>query len=144
MERRMRALIFDDDKKVRHLLKMFLHLKGYEVFTYGIPSLCPLQHSHECRCEKNQACADILIVDIDMPNISGIDFVEDQIRKGCKIQNIAIMSDTWSMTNMKRARDLGHEIFEKPLTLSAIRKWADKCEERKDPCKEISNWFLQE
>ena len=142
MERKTRALIFDDNRDLSHLLEVFLKNKGYDVFTYEDPSLCPLQHSHECRCGKNQACTDIVITDIDMPNISGIDFIEDQIRKGCKVQNIAIMSGKWSEVNMKRAKDLGCAVFEKPFALSAIRKWIDECEEQKDPCKEISNWFL--
>ena len=144
MERQKRALIFDDNQDLIHLLERFLKLNGYDVFTYGDPSLCPLQHSHECHCGKNQACTDIVITDIDMPNVSGLDFIDGQIRKGCKVQNIAIMSDNWSVTNMKRVRDIGCAVFEKPLSFSTIKEWIDRCEEKNNPCEDLSNWFLQD
>lgn len=111
---------------------------------YPDPSLCPLQHSHDCQCEGKERCADIVITDIDMPNISGLDFIESQVRKGCKIQHIAIMSGAWSQLSMKRAKDLGCSVFEKPFRLSVLTEWLDKCEERMDQSKDLSNWFLQE
>lgn len=89
-------------------------------------------------------CADILITDISMPDVSGLDFVEGQLRKGCRIPNIAIMSGAWSDVSMKRAKDLGCASFEKPVALSALADWLDKCEERMDKNKELSNWFIQE
>jgi DNA-binding response OmpR family regulator len=144
MERKPRVILFDDRQEIRELLEQFLKHKGYEVFTYQDPSLCPLQHSHDCQCEEKELCADIVITDIDMPNVSGLDFIDGQLRKGCKIQNIAIMSGAWSEVNMKRAKDLGCAVFEKPVTLSALAEWLDKCEERMDQSKDLSNWFFQE
>lgn len=79
-----------------------------------------------------------------MPNISGLDFIDAQVRKGCKIENIAIMSGAWSDSSLKRARDLGCAVFEKPFTLAALKGWLDKCEERMDREKYLSNWFLRE
>lgn len=144
MERKLRVILFDDDTTVREMLERLLEQKGYEVFTYGDPSLCPLQRSHDCRCEERELCADIVITDIDMPNVSGLDFIEDQVRKGCRIPNIAIMSGAWSAAGMKRARDLGCAVLEKPITLSALAEWLVKCRERTDMEKDLSNWFLQE
>lgn len=144
MERKMRVILFDDDQNIRKFLERALKHKGYEVFIYQDPSLCPLQHSHDCQCEENELCADIVITDIDMPNVSGLDFIDGQLRKGCKIQNIAIMSGAWSELKIKRAKDLGCAVFEKPFALSALTEWLDKCEERMDKGKNLSNWFLQE
>jgi len=144
MKRQMRALIFDDNLEIRHLLEILLKSRGYDVFTYRDPSLCPLQHSHDCQCGRNQVCADILITDIDMPNVSGLDFINDQLQKGCKIPNIAIMSGRWSEANMKRAKDLGCAVFEKPFALSAVKDWLDKCEKQNNLSKDLSNWFLQD
>ena len=144
MERKMRVLLFDDEQLVREGISHMLRHKGYEVFIYQDPSLCPLQHSHDCQCEENERCADFVITDIDMPNVSGLDFIDGQLRKGCKVQNIAIMSGGWSELKIKRAKDLGCAVFEKPLTLSALTEWLAKCEERMDQGKDLSNWFLQE
>lgn len=143
MERKLRAILFDDEQGIRQLLEAVLKRRGYEVFTYRDPSLCLLQHSHDCQCEETQLCADIVITDIDMPNVSGLDFVAGQVRKGCKIRNLAIMSGGWSEVTIKRARDLGCAVFEKPVALSALADWLDKCEERMDQGKDLSNWFLQ-
>ena len=130
MGRKLRAIIYDDDPNIRRLIEQFLKRREYEVFTYQDPSLCPLQHSHDCKCGERELCADIVITDIDMPNVSGIDFINCQASKGCKIKNIAIISGSWSDANMKRAKDLGCAVFEKPFALSALADWIDKCEER--------------
>ena len=144
MKRRWRAILFDDEENIRRLLEILLKRRGYDVLTYRDPSLCPLQHSHDCQCGKEQVCADVVITDIDMPNVSGLDFVDGQKRKGCRIENIAILSGRWSEMTMKRARDLGCAVFEKPVALSVLADWLDKCEARIDQGKDLSNWFLQE
>ena len=143
MKRKRRAIILDDEESIRHLLEILLKSRGYEVLTYQDPSLCPLQQSHECQCGKERVCADVVITDIDMPNVSGLDFVDAQKRKGCKIQNIAILSGRWSEMTMKHARDCGCAVFEKPVALSVLADWLDQCEARIDQRIDISDWFLQ-
>lgn len=144
MKRPMRVILFDDDPNFRQFLERLLKHKGYEVFSYQDPSQCPLQHSHHCQCEEKELCADIVITDLDMPNVSGLDFIDAQVRRGCKIQNIAIISGAWSDVDMKRARDLGCAVFEKPVAFSPFEAWLDKCEQRMGQGKDLSNWFLQE
>ncbi|MBT7068050.1 MAG: response regulator [Verrucomicrobia bacterium] len=142
MKRRPRAILFDDEPDLVRLLELLLKREGYEVFTYTDPSLCPLQQSHGCQCGEMQLCADLMITDIDMPNVSGLDFIEGQIRKGCKIQKIAIVSGGWSEAKKKRAEDLGCAVFEKPVALSALTDWIKQCGERTDQDKDLANWFL--
>ena len=143
MQRRLRALIFDDDASIRQLVEGVLKRRGYEVFSYGNPGLCPLEHAHECRCGRQQLCADIVITDIDMPSVSGLDFLEEQIRKGCKIRSFAVMSGGWSEKDKKRAQRLGCAVFEKPVALSTLEAWFDKCAARADQGKDLSNWFCE-
>jgi DNA-binding response OmpR family regulator len=144
MERKTRIILFDDDQNITQCLQQVLKRKGYEVFIYHDPSLCPLQHSHNCQCEENEQCADIVITDIDMPNVSGLHFIDDQVGKGCKIQNIAIMSGRWSEQNIKHANALGCKIFEKPFNISNLLEWIGVCEEQIDQASDLCNWFLQE
>ena len=144
MQRKTRIILFDDDQNIREFLEIVLKHKGYEVFIYQDPSLCSLQHSHDCQCKENERCADIVITDIDMPNVSGLDFIDAQVRKGCKIQNIAIMSGAWSELDIKRAKDLGCAVLKKPFTLSDLEEWLYKCEERMGQDKGLSNWFLED
>jgi len=144
MERKKRIILFDDDQQIRKLLERVFKQKGYEVLAYSDPSLSPLQRSHDCQCNENQLCADIIITDIDMPNVSGLEFMASQVSKGCKIKNIAIMSGEWSEPKMKIAKDLGCHVFQKPFDLSSLKEWLDKCDERISKNKDLSNWFIQE
>jgi len=143
MGRKTRIILFDDDQNIREGLKQVFKHRGYEVLIYEDPSLCSLQHSHDCQCQKNERCADIVITDIDMPTVSGIDFVDEQVSKGCKIQNIAIMSGAWSEENIKRAKALGCAVFDKPFDLSVLMDWIKECEGRMGQIPDLCNWFLQ-
>jgi len=143
MTRRPRAILFDDEPDLRRLLELLLQREGYDVFAYPDPSLCPLQHSHDCQCGEGQLCADLVITDIDMPSVSGLDFIESQARKGCKIPDIAVMSGGWSESRAERARKLGCAVFEKPAALSALAEWIQTCKGRTDRSKRLANWFLE-
>ena len=144
MERKPRVILFEDDKSIRKMLELALKENGCDTFTYEDPSLCPLQYSHDCQCSANETCADIVITDIDMPKVSGLDFIEDQLRKGCNVSNVAIMSGSWSNENRKRASTLGCEVFFKPFSLLHLKEWIDKCLENNIQTKDLSNWFLME
>jgi two-component system response regulator AtoC len=137
-----RAIVFDDIEAIQKILKRILEMRGYEVMTYSNPDECPLQHEHDCRCDSNHTCADIIISDIDMPKVSGLQFVQDQNKKGCKITNIAFMSGAWSESDLKYARELGCKIFSKPFTIEEINDWLDECEKYIKPDRLLSDWFV--
>jgi DNA-binding response OmpR family regulator len=141
MERKIRIILFEDDPIIRKLFGHYFHSKGYEVIKYQNPTLCPIQHMHDCHCKEQELCADFIITDVDMPYVSGLDFIESQVRKGCKIPNIGIMSGVWTESKMKRAKDLGCTVFEKPINLSVLTEWLNKCVKRLDQSKNLSNWF---
>jgi CheY-like chemotaxis protein len=143
MQRQLRAIVFDDNESIRNLVKRVLEDRGYEVLIYTDPTECPLQHSHECQCDETQVCSDIVISDIDMPNVSGLEYVEQQLNKGCKVPNIAIMSGLWSESRLEQAKALGCKTFEKPFALGALTEWLKECESRIDPDKSLSDWFLR-
>ena len=42
-----RALIFDDQKEIRQMLWALFDSRGYEVFTFPHPGLCPLAEAHK-------------------------------------------------------------------------------------------------
>ena len=144
MERKLRVILFEDDANIKTMLEQDPKKNGYEVFAYEDPSQCQLQQSHDCQCSETEICADIIITDIDMPKVSGLDFIDSQSLKGCKVPNIAIISSTWSEETMEKARNLGCAVFQKPFTLSSLAEWVDKCVEGMDQNKDICNWFLDD
>ena len=83
---KLRALIFDDDPLVCSLLELILENRGYEVVAFQDPSQCPSYTSPACQCPSGQTCTDVIISDVQMPNVRGLDFVEAQVKKSCKCQ----------------------------------------------------------
>jgi CheY-like chemotaxis protein len=138
---RIRAFVFDDNEAIRSMLWHLLDSRGYEVFTFPDPGLCPLHLAVGCRCPEDQACGDIIISDVNMPNITGLEFVENQIKKGCKVKNVALISGAWSESDLEYTQRLGCQPFHKPFTIDEINEWLDECENKINPNRLLSDWF---
>lgn len=136
---KLRALVFEDDSMFRDTLRHLLHSRGYEVLTYPEPGFCPLRNTDVCACPPDQYCADIILSDIDMPNMNGIEFVAGQIKKGCRVKNIGLMSGGWSDANLKKAKKLGCRTFFKPFDLEELIRWLKQCENNINPNRVLYN-----
>ena len=131
--RKPRALIFDDDVIIRDFLTRLLVKRGYECQSFGDPSLfCGLDGCSGRSCAGGRCCCDILITDIDMPVVNGLDFLELQQRRGCHldIRNIAVMSGRLLNHNGERLQRLGCSFFMKPFNLTWLVEWLAQCENR--------------
>jgi len=69
----MRILILDDDPDIRNLLETALTMKGHQVKSLSDPTEFPLLSDQQCPCEPVDSCTDVLIADIVMPKIEGIE-----------------------------------------------------------------------
>ena len=101
MDTPIRAMIFDDDLEIRSLLRAIFELRGYEVLTFAHAFVCQM-----CQCQKGAVPADIIICDIPMPGLTGVDFLEHQSMKGCRSKNLDLMSGSWSESDRRRAMNL--------------------------------------
>ena len=140
-EYNLRVLIFEDNNFVRCTLKDFLGDFGYEVFTFEDPVASPLYKKNECDCRSGKTCADIIISDVNMPFVNGLDFIKGQIQKGCKVKSRALMSGDWTHANLQSAENLGCRIFTKPFDILEIVRWIEDCQKRVDPIRELSDGF---
>ena len=138
-----RVLIFDDQKAIRKLLWSLFDDRGYEVFTFPHPDLCPISEENQCPCAEGQACSDVIISDVEMPFKSGLDFIEEQINKGCRCNHIALMSGAFTNEHIVKAKSLGITIFKKPFQLADINNWLDRIEKNIDPERQLADWFLE-
>ena len=138
---RNRVLIFDDQEGIRQLLWSLFDRRGYEVFTFPHPAICPLSNEKECPCLEEQACSDIILSDLSMPYKDGMSFLEEQIKKGCKCKHIALMSGDFNDNNELKANLLGIKTFKKPFNLNELTKWLDQVEKDIDPKRKLSDWF---
>ena len=136
---RPRAIVLEDDYLQRTLIDAVLKDRGYEVHGSSEPFFSPIFLESKCSCPVGTHCTNIIITDINMPNMTGLEFIEHQKRNGCKIQNVAMMSGGWTDEEIEHAKRLGCHIFEKPFKFDEIEKWLDDCEKKLDPDNKLSN-----
>jgi DNA-binding NtrC family response regulator len=132
--RKKKAIVYDDEPMILGLLSEILSLKDYEVFSFNKPHVCSLYNSIAESCENFIPCADVLITDIIMPGINGIDLLEKQQERGCKMHpgNKAVISGALSLSDEKKITDMDVKYFQKPFEYSDISTWLDECEQRID------------
>ncbi len=128
--KRPRAVIIDDDCSIRSLMGEVLNERGYEVHSSSEPFSCPIYLGSRCSCPVGTNCTDIIITDINMPNMTGLEFIENQKKKNCKVKNIAVMSGRWTDDKLQHAKVLGCHTFDKPFMLEKIENWLDCCEKK--------------
>ena len=138
-----RALIFDDMKEIRKMLWKLFDNRGYEVFAFPHPALCPLSEQEVCPCSSEETCADVILSDENMPIKKGINFLEEQIRKGCRCKHFGLMSGEFSEEDISKAKSLGIKLFKKPFKLAQIINWLDQIEKDTDQKRKLADWFLK-
>jgi len=62
-------------------------------------------------------------------------------RKGCKVDNIAIMSGDWTVEATEEAGKFGLTVIEKPFKLEVLRDWLNKCEKGLIKDRKLSDWL---
>lgn len=129
--RKRRALVFDDDTVILNMLDTFLSRKGYEVLGLAEPVVCPVYMHTEDHCPSEKPCADVMLVDFQMPGMTGYELLKQQKEKGCRldIKNKALMSGFIIGAEMK-LEELGCAYFRKPFLLSELNVWIRACEDR--------------
>jgi len=124
--------VFDDDENFRRMLVRVLQFRGCEVAPYDHPASCPETVVGPCQCPSESACSDAIICDLNMPGPIGLDYIAEQIKNGCQVKHIAMMSGYWSVEDEKRAHELGCHILTKPFHVDELNDWLDQIEaERK-------------
>jgi CheY-like chemotaxis protein len=127
---KVRAIVLDDNNTVRTVISDILEDRGYEVFDSSEPTFSPIYLDSKCPCSGEYLCANIVITDINMPNMTGLEFIEYQKSMGCKIPNIAVMSGRWTVEELEHAKRLGCHTINKPFKVDEIKKWLDVCESK--------------
>jgi len=140
---RLRVILLEDRKTVLTLMKEFFDDRGYEIFSFSNPAICPLQLIPECRCTENQTCTDVIVSDLNMPNMTGLRFIENQRNKNCKCKYVAMISAHWAEEDLELAHRLGCRTFTKPLFFDDLDVWLDDVEYSIDPRRELHTWFQE-
>ncbi len=144
--RKRRVLIFDDEEIILYLFKDFFSTLGYEVLTFAEPVVCPIYHHDAGACPQQSPCADVLIVDFHMPRMNGMELLERQAKRGCKLtaRNKAIITGYIDEEDHKRIEALGYAFFQKPVDFSDLTNWLTACEKRVDLSQPLASRRTQE
>jgi len=129
----LRVLVVDDNADIRNLLETALSGRGHEVTTLADPTEFPFINRETCPCPLGQPCTDVLIADIVMPKIDGIDFLKKLKEAGCHPLNrgtVAIISGYLTIHYMNELNKLGIHYFRKPFELEEIQAWVEQCREQ--------------
>jgi len=132
--RKPRVTIFDDESMLLELLEFYFDKWGYEVLSYQTPIVCSAGS-----CKSLASCADIVISDFNMPQMTGIELFQLQAQRGCRVERKmkAIMSDHADGALLKQCKDLGYKFFEKPFYSSELYIWVSECEKHFDLSKPL-------
>ena len=136
--RKPRVIVFDDESMLLELLEFYFDKWGYEVFSYQTPVVC-LFNGCAGSCDSLAPCADLVISDFQMPQLTGIELFQLQAQRGCRIDRKmkAIMSGHADGKLLEQCKDLGYRFFEKPFYSSEVYAWVSECEKHFDLSKQL-------
>jgi len=119
----LKVLVLDDDVQYLNLTEAYFQHKGFEVSAY----LQVTSSILEQMADLGKPSYDLIVVDNNMPNMKGIEFLEYMQGKGCKIPNArkAIISGNISVEERDRAKNLGIKVFDKPCSLDILDEWLE-------------------
>lgn len=126
----LRALVLDDDLVMLALLQKHLESRGYQVVAYSNPAICSLFTARTCPCNPEKPCPDVIIADLVMSTVNGIQFYEELKRKACKCRNIALISGLWTESTLQWAADAGVKVLNKPINPEQLNGWLTEVESR--------------
>lgn len=113
-----KVLVIDDDSEILDLLEKILVSEGYKVFTEG--------SAEEGLKSFELNSPDLIFTDIELPGISGLNFLE-QIKKENPDIPVIVITGTGSMhTAINAAQFRAFEYVEKPLEVKIIKETAQR------------------
>lgn len=140
----MKIVIVDDEPKIRNGLSRLLSSRpGFEVDGVFDNAAEALEHLSVCH-------VDVIITDIKMPEISGLELI-DRIREKDQETKIIILSGYSDFSFAQKAIELGvMRYLTKPTNareliriLEGIEKDTEEKQQPKEPEKKVTNLFVQ-
>ncbi len=75
--------------------------------------------------------------------MTGLDYFTSQRAKGCKCQNIALVTDDINIDVAKKATNLSCQLFSKPFDAKELSRWLNNIEQSFDDNVTLTNWFQE-
>ena len=118
-------LIIENEDSVRDALGGYSEKLGYKPILLSDPLVCKALQPGAQHCPTHKPCANILLIDKDLPAIDGLSFIECQIENGCKVATYrkALMVNRITEQSLKNANRLGCHVLQKPVTFETLKTW---------------------
>ncbi|MBE0574794.1 MAG: response regulator [Desulfuromonadales bacterium] len=129
VSKKLRILLLEDEKAISDLLRKIIQGFGHEVLAFSDPTACLFCKNHGSKCPLEYPCADVILSDNMMPNLSGIDYLKLLRTRDCKIlhENQALMSAAISAEHQEDIHALGYQFFQKPFMINTLQSWLNEC-----------------
>jgi CheY-like chemotaxis protein len=131
MGEKIKTVLLEDHPHLRQMLTILLETRGHEVSAFHSLDYCRFHVDDPCHCPHEEPCCDILISDLRMPFLSGLELVRRQTERGCKgkVHNKMLISSSISAAEEEEARTLGLAVMRK-FNTSKLFKWIAEVEKR--------------
>lgn len=135
---KLRFIVIDDQKGIRYIFREYLTELGHEVVCAEHPLAEPI--CNKTSCYNKYACADGYFVDFSMPYMTGIAFLENSLKRGCKVplENMVLMSGNFTQWAHEKAEELGITLKNKPIQLSEIGALIEEMQNRIKPNRKLA------
>lgn len=136
---KLRIIVIDDEKSIRYTFSEFLTSLGHEVINAEHPLAEPV--CKKTQCTNEVACADGYLVDLSMPHMTGIQFLESLFKRGCKSPpaNRVLMSAYLTKEALDKASELGVTVVLKPLTFNKISELIKEMQNHINPHRRLTD-----
>ncbi len=137
---RVRVFVFDDEPVVRRVFASIARRAGYDVEVFNRAAPCGPAGS-SCLCGPDERCADAMITDYNMPDMTGLDLVEHLRERGCRCPRIAMISGFLPPDVASRASVLGVTLFSKPVSWAEVEGWLTASRESAAPARRLADHY---
>ena len=117
----MKVMVIDDEPAILKIMAESLRQRGYEVETYGSATECLDAYQGNSTCQKH---SDVILTDIDMPRMNGIEFLDLLQNRNCPCQHIAVMTGgMFDDARLHKIKQRGCKVFMKPFSVAEFIDW---------------------
>ena len=124
-QRRPRILVVDDERAIRELLKLQLSASGYEVAV--------AEDAFAARCLLYEATPDVMIVDAQLPYVSGVEFVSALVAEPA-LPWVPVIFITGREELLERALALGSACLVKPFLAERLIELVERVLAAEERC----------
>jgi DNA-binding response OmpR family regulator len=108
----MQIAVIDDDQSMSRMLSRALKVAGFEVSCFGsAEQFLTCSEAHDF---------DSLILDMNLPGMSGIELQQEMIRQGSEVPIILISADANEATQQRGLRAGAIDFFSKPFRIDTL------------------------